>query len=389
MKTSKTFPLRPVARIFLLLLCFFAFGAGVAKEVCVVDAPSLNLRESPSARSAVVRELKKGNRLDLISEQNGWAQVRFRGDTCYVSAAHVLLSTRGETEAVPDWVSFEEDYDQWAPMYRFFSTDRIMEALPDFGLLRGRLPVDPDVWFNIAFALLLITGVTFPVLGHRTRYGNLWYWGAYLLTMVISVSECLYLLSSPDPLGFCDINNEWFGTALFYLLLCGLGLYQQLRLFSTVLFATQHDADFDFKAGWAVKLLMLVVLFFIASIVAYHFGTELPAWAGRSVAAALLLPVVFMLYRAVRERDFLPLLLLLPFYVVAGAGLLAVYCVIGTVVALLALIWGIICLMGGDSEMFVKKDGVWYWCDYDTWQEGFDGGVWDDWSSTFHSWMVK
>ena len=80
--------------------------------------------------------------------------------------------------------------------------------------------------------------------------------------------------------------------------------------------------------------------------------------------------------------------MLIPFYCIAGAATLAVYCIIGITIAVLLLIWLIISLFGRD-EMYVKVNGVWYWCDYDTWLEGMETGAWDDWSSQFHDWMKR
>lgn len=370
------------------LLPAFVSLTSAAQETCTVNASALNLRESPSSNAEIVGKLTEGDTAEWISTENGWAKIVHQGDTCYVAAQYITLSEEAEKAGLPAWANPEESKARWRTMGYYFSTDRIMEALPDFGLLRGELPFDPDICFHIAFWLLLLAGISFPFLRDSIEYGNIWYWIYYALTLIASACELLYLLASPDPLGFCDTNNVWFVTALFYLLLCGLALYQQLKLFSTILFVTQRDADFDFKAGLAPKLLLLAVIYFIVSIVAYHFGERFPEWLTYSVLGLLALPVLFMAYRAVAERHFSPLLLLIPFYCIAGAATLAVYCIIGITIAVLLLIWLIISLFGRD-EMYVKVNGVWYWCDYDTWLEGMETGAWDDWSSQFHDWMKR
>ena len=376
-------------RYLVLIGMLFLFSSiSVAKDnIGMVKASALNLRKYPSGNSEIVGKLMRGDTVECTAVDKGWAEVVWRGDTCYASAQYITFCKESEGFGLPAWVNIDEGKGRWGSMGHWFSTDRIMEALPDFGFLKGRLPFNPDVCFYIAFWLLLLSGIAFPLLENRIEFGNVWYWGCYAVTLTVSVCELLYLLASPDPLGFCDINNVWFVTALFYLLLCGLALYQQLRLFSTILFVTQNDADFDFKAGMAVKVMLLTVVYFIASVVVYHFGGHFPEKVDCCVLGILLLPVLLMLYRAVAEKDFVPLLVLLPFYCIAGTATLAVYCVIGVAMAVILFVWFVISLFGGKDIMFVKKDGIWYYCDFDTWLEGYNERAWDDWSSTFHNWM--
>lgn len=374
--------------ILIGMLSFFSSISLAENNVGIVNASALNLRKHPSGNSETVGKLMRGDTVEFVAIDKGWAEIVWQGDTCYASAQYITPGEESGDFGLPAWVNPDEGKGRWGSMGHWFSTDRIMEALPDFGLLRGKLPFDPDACFHIAFWLLLLSAIVFPFLEDRIEFGNVWYWGCYAVALAISVCELLYFLSSPDPLGFCDTNNVWFVTALFYLLLCGLALYHQLRLFSTILFVTQRDADFDFKAGMAVKLMMLAVIYFIVSVVVFHFGEQFPEQVNYCALGMLLLPVLLMLYRAAAERDVVPLLALLPFYCIAGAATLAVYCVIGVVMAVMLFVWLVISLLGGnDDVMFVKKGGVWYYCDFDTWLEGYRERVWDDWSSTFHGWM--
>ncbi len=55
-----------------------------------VTANTLNVRQDPSATSAVVTQVKRGDQLTVLAEQNGWSQVRLAsGETGWVSSQHV------------------------------------------------------------------------------------------------------------------------------------------------------------------------------------------------------------------------------------------------------------------------------------------------------------
>lgn len=376
-------------RWLILLFMIFVSLTSEAGDMYVVKASMLNIREDPSSTSAVVGKLTEGEEIELLAIDDGWAKIIYRGDTCYAAAEYLSPIQKTDKSGLPAWRNPDEGKGTWGKMGYYFSTDRIMEALPDFGFLRGKLPFDPDRCFYIAFVLLLLSGITFPFFEDRIRYSNVWYWIYYIVTMVISGCELLYIFASPDPLGFCDINNVWFVTALFYFLLCGLALYQQLKLFSTILFVTQSDDDFDFKAGLSVKLIMLAVIYFMASIVVFHFGEHFPVWMNYSVIGILLLPILLMCYRAIADRNVITFVILLLFYLIAGTAIFCLYIIIGMVILVLAFVALVLSLLGDDFRMYVKKDGLWYWCDYETWMEGRSMNVWDDWTSTFDRNMVK
>lgn len=55
-----------------------------------VTATTLNVREDSSAASPVVTQVKRGDQLTLLSEQNGWSKVRLAsGEEGWVSSQHV------------------------------------------------------------------------------------------------------------------------------------------------------------------------------------------------------------------------------------------------------------------------------------------------------------
>ena len=55
-----------------------------------VTATTLNLREDASGSAKVVGQVKRGDALTLLSQQNGWSRVRLAsGETGWVSSQHV------------------------------------------------------------------------------------------------------------------------------------------------------------------------------------------------------------------------------------------------------------------------------------------------------------
>lgn len=338
---------------------------GAEKQFCTVADDELCLRAKPGNHTKITHRLGKTAQLEYAGRNGFWAKVVWKGDTCY-APLNSLSFNDAVKETLPGWVNLDETHGKWGSMGYYFSTDRIMEALPEFSFLKDMTPADPDLCFTISVWILIITAIAMFFLQGNIRFGNIWFWLFYAATMILSVCELIYLFGSPDPLGFCDINNEWWPRAWFYVFLTGLGLYQQLRLFSTILFTVQHDRDFDFKAGLCVKILLFGVLFFLFTVVAYYFDYSPHRGISLGVATTLLLPVILMLYRAIKNLDFKPLLVLLPFYLIAGAATLAMYCLIGMAVLVLAVIY-IAIMLCGDNKVYGKKGNIWYVMDYDTW----------------------
>lgn len=66
-----------------------AFGAA---GVRYVSADCLNLRKAPGTDSAVTGRLYRGEEVSVISEQNGWAEVKVDGVTAYVASRYLTAS---------------------------------------------------------------------------------------------------------------------------------------------------------------------------------------------------------------------------------------------------------------------------------------------------------
>ncbi|MFL1468334.1 SH3 domain-containing protein [Paraclostridium bifermentans] len=63
----------------------------------VVTATSLNVRSGPSTSNGVIGSLKENDKVEVISESNGWSKVKFSGKEGYVSSAYLKDSNGGNT----------------------------------------------------------------------------------------------------------------------------------------------------------------------------------------------------------------------------------------------------------------------------------------------------
>lgn len=351
-------------------------------EKMIVDAYSLYAFEEPSASSRLMYELGQGTEVDVLENDGEWAKINLKGKIRYVKSDCLIASQEMiDAGKVPAWKIPGPYHKSYQSVGWFFSTDRIMEAIPPINFLEGRIPFDPDKCFDIALYLLMITFVAMLFISGRIKYGNLLYWIFYVVSLVISVCELIYIFGSPDPLGYCDVENVSFLRALFYVFITGIALYQQLKLYSTIMFVTREDTDFNFWPGLGVKLMLLVTIYFIVSVIAYHFCHYIfPEYISWCAVGLLFIPTLKMLYEVIRTGRFGVFAAMLSFYVVMTAATLAMYCLVGIAIVMLMFVALLFHLATRDNTYYVQVNGIWYYCDYDTWLEGSRLGLWERWT---------
>ncbi|WP_195939664.1 SH3 domain-containing protein [Romboutsia sp. 1001713B170131_170501_G6] len=69
------------------------------KETKVVNYEFLNVRSGPSTSHSKIGTLKKGDKVGVISESNGWSKIKYNGNVAYVSSTY--LSSESTTPDVP------------------------------------------------------------------------------------------------------------------------------------------------------------------------------------------------------------------------------------------------------------------------------------------------
>lgn len=117
--------------ITLLILAALSLAYCNAKEYCTVADQELCLRNRPGNHTKITHRLGKSAQLEYAGHDGFWAKVVFKGDTCY-ARLNSLSFSEDVAATLPAWVNIDETHGKWGSLGYYFSTDRIMEALPNF-----------------------------------------------------------------------------------------------------------------------------------------------------------------------------------------------------------------------------------------------------------------
>ena len=117
--------------ITLLVIAVLSLAYCSAKDYCTVADEELCLRAKPGNHTKITHKLGKTARLEYAGRDGFWAKVVFKGDTCYAQLNSLAFS-EDVAATLPAWVNLDETHGKWGTLGYYFSTDRIMEALPDF-----------------------------------------------------------------------------------------------------------------------------------------------------------------------------------------------------------------------------------------------------------------
>ncbi|WP_057549070.1 SH3 domain-containing protein [Paraclostridium sordellii] len=69
----------------------------VGTKIKVVAATSLNVRSGPSTSHGIIGSLKNNEKVEVISESNGWSKIKYNGKEGYVSSTYLKDSNEGGT----------------------------------------------------------------------------------------------------------------------------------------------------------------------------------------------------------------------------------------------------------------------------------------------------
>ncbi|WP_057566816.1 SH3 domain-containing protein [Paraclostridium sordellii] len=69
----------------------------VGTKIKVVAATSLNVRSGPSTGYGIIGSLKNNEKVEVISESNGWSKIKYNGKEGYVSSTYLKDSNEGGT----------------------------------------------------------------------------------------------------------------------------------------------------------------------------------------------------------------------------------------------------------------------------------------------------
>ncbi|MBW4861469.1 MAG: SH3 domain-containing protein [Paeniclostridium sp.] len=71
-------------------------------KIKVVTATSLNVRSGPSTGHGIIGSLKNNEKVEVISESNGWSKIKYNGKEGYVSSTYLKDSNEGGAVTPPE-----------------------------------------------------------------------------------------------------------------------------------------------------------------------------------------------------------------------------------------------------------------------------------------------
>ncbi|WP_055332362.1 SH3 domain-containing protein [Paraclostridium sordellii] len=74
----------------------------VGTKIKVVSATSLNVRSGPSTSHGIIGSLKNNEKVEVISESNGWSKIKYNGKEGYVSSTYLKDSSEGGAVTPPE-----------------------------------------------------------------------------------------------------------------------------------------------------------------------------------------------------------------------------------------------------------------------------------------------
>ncbi len=349
---------------FLLFITLVVISVMASEVYTVSSSSQLNVRNQPAQGGSVIGKMPPGTNVNVESIESGWAKIEYNGQAGYVSSKYltpVNLSSTVPSGARPGPGQHIETTAA-DDMVRYFSTNRIMEKLPDFGYLRGKAG-NPDVWFWMAFSLLAIcTG-----LKYYDKLNSDWCFYTVLAAFIgAGICEVIYLLSSEEPLSFFspDINSLFKAIASFIILL--LVLMEQLSTFASLLVRIQKDADRGFMASYISYFVWAGVI----GLLGYFFTLIIEdtpyTWWWPVFGVIVCIPIIAMIISSFSNGGWKSAVLGIPLYIIGSIPLLLCLTIVSIAIIFLLFTVLMISLLGsmighdGPELRYDKRWGYYY-----------------------------
>lgn len=323
-----------IARLLLLLLLLPSTFIASSEVYKVSSASSLNIRDTSDKNGNVIGKLKSGEEIDVKSIENGWGKVEFGGNPGYVSmkylvttddAASIQSNRPGPGQHVEKLTN--EDF-LWQ-----FSTNRILECLPDFGFLRGKAG-NPDVWFWIAFALLVVCMVMNAI---ESSLINKYFFITLASFIGACICEVVYLLSSEEPISFFspDINSllKAIGSFILFIFM----MTEQLNVMINLLVRVQSRVYRNFMASKTAWFVWPGAIGLVGYYVT-RIGGQTPDWWWWTICGTpLIVPVIAMVISGLYRGGWRSLVIGIPVYLIGVVPIIIALSVIGIVLLIVTI----------------------------------------------------
>lgn len=349
-----------VAAVILTLAYFVGRHIrGVEKFAYIVTssagAPAQN---EPLAGSRTVTTFPKNKVVEFDSIVGNWGviNVNYRPTFVALSAVKPFVPATIERPGPGQHCSPARE-DELA---YFWSTNRIMERLPDFGLLRGKAG-NPDMWFWSGGFFLLICFAVALWAGEDFSSGIWEFKAVYILLLLSSVCEAVYLLASEEPLAFFSPDNVGWWSAIWRFGALFVVLMWQLSMVVAVLCKYEDDCRHGYLASWTSYLIWGGALCVTGVFVCAVFGQTPDWWYWIVCAFVVGFPLMSMAVSSGRGAEAGPLLVAAPFYIICGPVLMAVLSVMLIVIVTIFITYLLIrtaLMFLGEGSLTRKVDGT-------------------------------
>ena len=349
-----------VAAVILTLAYFVGRHIrGVEKFAYIVTssagAPAQN---EPLAGSRTVTTFPKNKVVEFDSIVGNWGviNVNYRPTFVALSTVKPFVPATIERPGPGQHCSPAKEED----LNYFWSTNRIIERLPDFGLLRGKVG-NPDMWFwGAGFLLLIVLAVT--IWAGEDFEGGTWEFAVtYVLLLLASVCEGVYLLSSEEPLSFFSPDNVGWWSAIWRFGALFVILMWQLSIVVCVLYEYQETFEHGYLASWISYIIWGGALCVTGIFVCAVFEQTPDWWYWIVCAVVIGFPLLAMAVSSGRCTRLGPLLVAAPFYFVCGTVLMVLLSVLLIVIVTIFITYLLIrtaLMFLGDGTMKQKIDGT-------------------------------
>lgn len=100
--------------LFIFLMSFVVMGvqehqAFAHSQTGTITGDRVNVRESPSLTASVLGQISTGERIDILSSQNGWIRIAYGNETAWVSGQYIRTGKNEQTASSNQFVHIQTE----------------------------------------------------------------------------------------------------------------------------------------------------------------------------------------------------------------------------------------------------------------------------------------
>lgn len=341
--------------LMVFIMSTYAFVA-YARDTYIVDCNStLSIRSAPDSSAPVVGSLSNGTKIYVEAFDGDWAEIKYNNNKAYIAAKYIKES---EITAARRAGIRPGPGQHFSPVKKSdfswqLSTNRIMERLPDFGILRGKVG-NPDIWFWMAMGLFAIVFAINWFANETYKFKtDKFFWSVLLCFTLASICELVYILSSEEPISFFSPDINTMGTAIFNFLALIILTQAQFSIMVKLLNSIEYRSSRNFMASWGSFFIWGAIIGMIGYFVTLVFENKPEWWWWLATGILYTVPIIAMLVSSCAGSDLRPLLLGIPLYIIGSIPLIFMMSIIAV-----ALIFIVITYLMIRTALFFIGEGT-------------------------------